>query len=273
MAGKNEKSPSSWQPPSGGEPPEQSMEAGLARLRAAWGTMTARVEPGAEPPEAPVEVKALAQSTVMGGFLGMAYGGMREHRLNAARGLPSPPPGLPSKAHEAKWLAEANTARLLGTLRAAARVGILMSGLVVFTGGIDLASSIYHGERSWRDLTAAGLITGAAAGAFVPRSLTQASRVQSISAAIVGGTLVGLTMGKLRDQLLEWFPEAEKEGSLTSPQHSVSSFVREGKAVPSTQPYPERSVDSTAALVAQLEAGLSKRKAERQLQDPEIKNA
>lgn len=41
-----------------------------------------------------------------------------------------------------------------------------MSGLVVFTGGIDLASSIYHGERSWRDLTAAGLITGAAAGAF-----------------------------------------------------------------------------------------------------------
>lgn len=74
-----------------------------------------------QPPEPPAEVKALAQSTVMGGFLGMAYGGMKEHRLNAARGLPSPPPGLPSKAHEAKWLAEANTARLLGTLRAAAR--------------------------------------------------------------------------------------------------------------------------------------------------------
>ncbi len=43
----------------------------------------------------------------------------------------------------------------------------------------------------------------------------------------------------------------------------ASSFVTEGQAPQQPPPYRERSYDSTAALVRQLEAGLDRRRGER----------
>ena len=51
-------------------------------------------------------------------------------------------------------------------LRASGRGGAMVGGLFAVFHAVQLGSSIFHGQRSYRDTVAAGMATGAAFGAF-----------------------------------------------------------------------------------------------------------
>ena len=119
--------------------------------------------------------------------------------LYLVAGIPSAPAGLPSKLHEARYVADIQTNRLLGQLRASirwrpgcccdvcayeavidgdasetcsaagvlhCRGGVTIGGLAAVFYTTQILSSIARARKDHRDVMAAGLATGAAAGLF-----------------------------------------------------------------------------------------------------------
>lgn len=242
--------------------PQSSYAAGWERLSAAFHSATARVEPGQVPPEAPPEAKEWAQNTIIGVLFGIMYGGGKQYLADRALGVPTPPPGLPSKLHEARYVADIQTNRLLGQLKASIRGGATIGGLAAIFYATQILSSIARGQRDHRDIMAAGLTTGGAFGILMPGGPGMRFRSAMLGAGI--GGLAGLPIGLIQEKLVSVMPDEQKPALAKQPvaalQPGEAPAPDDSKSPP---PYRVRSYDSTAAVIAQMEASLQRNRSQR----------